>query len=67
VRRRKTTAADMERLVDGLLTAARMIDPFLDDARLAGYFVACGIGTIILGGLFLTVVPRIKRLMEGVS
>ena len=33
----------------------------------AGYFVACGIGTIILGGLFLLVVPRIKRLMEGVS
>ena len=33
----------------------------------AGYFVACGIGTVILGGLFLLVVPRIKRLMEGVS
>ncbi len=32
-----------------------------------GYFVACGIGTIILAGLFLLVVPRIKRLMEGVS
>ena len=33
----------------------------------AGYFVACGIGTIVLGGLFMLVVPRIKRLMEGVS
>jgi len=33
----------------------------------AGYFIACGIGTIIIGGLFLLVVPRIKRLMEGVS
>jgi POT family proton-dependent oligopeptide transporter len=33
----------------------------------AGYFVVCGIGTIIIGGLFLLVVPRIKRLMEGVS
>ena len=33
----------------------------------AGYFVACGVGTIILGGLFMLVVPRIKRLMEGVS
>jgi len=33
----------------------------------AGYFIACGVGTIILAGLFLLVVPRIKRLMEGVS
>ena len=33
----------------------------------AGYFVVCGIGTIVLGGLFLLVVPRIKRLMDGVS
>ncbi len=33
----------------------------------AGYFVVCGIGTIILGGLFCLVVPRIKKLMEGVS
>lgn len=33
----------------------------------AGYFVVCSLGTIILGGLFLLVVPRIKRLMEGVS
>jgi proton-dependent oligopeptide transporter, POT family len=33
----------------------------------AGYFIACGIGTMILGALFLLVVPRIKRLMEGVS
>ena len=33
----------------------------------AGYFITCGVGTIILAGLFLLVVPRIKRLMEGVS
>ncbi len=33
----------------------------------AGYFITCGVGTIILGGLFLLIVPRIKRLMEGVS
>ena len=31
-----------------------------------GYFIVCGIGTIILGGLFFLVVPKIKRLMEGV-
>lgn len=41
----------------------RLIDVF----GWAGYFVVCGIGTIIIGGLFLLVVPRIKRLMEGVS
>jgi proton-dependent oligopeptide transporter, POT family len=33
----------------------------------AGYFVACGIGTVILGGLFVLVVPKIKVLMEGVD
>lgn len=32
----------------------------------AGYFIACGIGTIILGGLFCLAVPKIKGLMEGV-
>lgn len=33
----------------------------------AGYFVACGVGTVILGGLFLLVVPKIKALMDGVN
>lgn len=41
----------------------RLVDVF----GWAGYFVSCGVGTIILGGLFLLVVPRIKRLMAGVS
>ena len=41
----------------------RLVDVF----GWAGYFISCGIGTIILGGLFLLVVPRIKRLMEGIS
>ena len=39
----------------------RLIDVF----GWAGYFIVCGIGTIIIGGLFLLVVPRIKRLMEA--
>jgi len=39
----------------------------IDVLEWAGYFIACGIGTIILGGHFLLVVPRIKRLMDGVS
>ena len=33
----------------------------------AGYFLACGIGTMVLAGLFLLVVPKIKALMDGVS
>jgi POT family proton-dependent oligopeptide transporter len=33
----------------------------------AGYFLVCGVGTAILGGLFLLVVPKIKSLMDGVS
>ena len=41
----------------------RLVDVF----GWAGYFISCGVGAIILGGLFLLVVPRIKRLMEGVS
>jgi POT family proton-dependent oligopeptide transporter len=32
----------------------------------AGYFLVCGVGTAILGGLFLLVVPKIKSLMDGV-
>ena len=31
-----------------------------------GYFAVCAVGTFILAGIFLLVVPRIKRLMEGV-
>ena len=41
----------------------RLVDVF----GWAGYFISCGVGTIILAALFLLVVPRIKRLMEGVS
>ena len=38
----------------------------IDVVGWAGYFIICGIGTIILAGLFLLVVPKIKRLMDGV-
>ena len=38
----------------------------IDVVGWAGYFIICGIGTIILAGLFLLVVPKLRRLMEGV-
>lgn len=41
----------------------RLVDVF----GWAGYFITCGVGAMILAGLFLLAVPRIKRLMEGVS
>ncbi len=33
----------------------------------AGYFIVCGLGTLVLAGLFLLVVPKIKALMDGVA
>ena len=38
----------------------------IDVVGWTGYFIVCGIGTIILGGLFLLVVPKLKKLMDGV-
>ena len=38
----------------------------IDVVGWAGYFVVCGVGTIILAGLFLLVVPKLRRLMDGV-
>ena len=38
----------------------------IDVVGWTGYFLACGVGTIILGALFLLVVPKIKKLMDGV-
>ena len=38
----------------------------IDVVGWTGYFIVCGIGTVILGGLFFLVVPKLKKLMEGV-
>jgi len=38
----------------------------IDVVGWTGYFVVCGLGTIVLAGLFLLVVPKLKKLMDGV-
>ena len=39
----------------------------LDLVSWSTYFLILGVGTMVLGGLFLLVVPRLKKLMEGVA
>ena len=42
------------------------IGRLIDILGFGGYFAVVGIGTAVMAGLFLLVVPRIRRLMEGV-